>query len=107
MADPNVGAAAAFFGYKGLFTWPSDGNSQYAALFFDCDAEIDRSLASGLTAGAALANTIDKYNKAISNLFQLGDPISLRLAATLKSNLSLLCGPDASNEFGSPQAKIK
>lgn len=107
MVDPNAGAAAAFFGYKGPFTWPSDGDSQYAAMFFDCDAEIDRSLAGGANAGTALANTITKYTQAISNLKQAGDPLSLRLAATLQTNLNLLCGPNGSNEFGNPQAKIK
>jgi hypothetical protein len=104
---PNGGAAAAFFGYKGNFSWPSDGDSGYSAMFFDCDAEIDRALASGSTAGAALQQTVAKYNATIAGLTKLGDPESLRLAATLKCNLNLLCGPDGSNQFGNPQAKIK
>jgi hypothetical protein len=107
MVDPNAGAAAAFFGYKGLFTWPSDQNSQYAAMFFDCDAEIDRCLASGTNAGTALTNCIAKYTQTISNLKQAGDPLSLRLAATLQANLNLLCGPNGTNGFGDPQATIK
>ena len=106
MVAPSGGAAAAFFGYKGNFSWPSDGDSTYAAMFFDCDSEIDRALAARATAGAALQQAIDKYNTTIAGLVKLGDPESLRLAATLKCNLNLLCGPDGSNQFGDPQAKL-
>src|SRR5579871_6014959 len=42
MADPQGGGAKAFFGYKGLFSWPKESEKKYADLFFDCDAEIDR-----------------------------------------------------------------
>jgi hypothetical protein len=106
MVAPNGGAAAAFFGYKGNFSWPSDGDSAFAAMFFDCDAEIDRALASKATAGAALRQAVAKYNVTIAGLVKLGDPESLRLAAMLKTNLNLLCGPDGSNQFGDPEATI-
>lgn len=107
MVDPNGGAAAAFFGYKGPFTWPSEDDSQYAAMFFDCDAEIDRSLAVGANAGTALVNTVSKYTTTIDNLKRAGDSVSRRLAIVLQKNLELLCGPNASNEFGDPDATIK
>jgi hypothetical protein len=101
---PGGGAAAAFFGYYDLFQWPDD--SQYADLFFDCDAEVDRSLANGATAGVALSNTIAKYNQEINGLIQLGDPVSQHLANLLSQNLNLLRGPDGLNEYGDPNATI-
>lgn len=106
LVDPNGGGAAAFFGYSGLFTWPA-GADPYAAMFFDCDAEIDRSLAAGQTTGQAFANTVAKYNQLIAALMQRGDQLSMRLAAILSSNLKLLRGPNGTNAYGNPNATIR
>jgi hypothetical protein len=105
MTDPNVGGASAFFGYSGLFAWPAAAD-QYAAMFFDCDAEIDRCLAAGQTAGQAFANTVAKYNNEIAGLVQLGDSLSLKLAAALTCNLRLLRGPNGASPYGNPNARI-
>lgn len=98
--------AAAFFGYAGLFAWPAAADP-YAAMFFDCDAQIDRSLAAGESAGQALANTVAKYNNQISGLVQAGGDLNLRLAAALRCNLNLLRGPNGMNPYGDPNAKIR
>jgi hypothetical protein len=47
----------------------------------------------------------DKYHTLVAE--GLSDPVSLRLPATLPCNLNLLRGPNGSNEFGDPQARIK
>jgi hypothetical protein len=100
------GGAKAFFGYNGLFTWPDDSSGQYSALFFDCDAEIDRALVAGADAGTAMARAIAKYTAQISFLKGKGDTVSLNLAALLEMNRDLLCGPTVDNEFGSAAAKL-
>lgn len=106
IADPGIGGAKAFFGYSGLFTWPDDGDSQYADTFFDCDAEIDRALAAGATAGTAMRQTLSLYANKIAFLKSMGDPTSLRLAALLETNRSILCGPLVDNEYGSSGATL-
>ena len=106
IADPGIGGAKAFFGYSGLFTWPDDGDSQYADTFFDCDAEIDRALAAGSTAGTAMQQTLTLYANKIAFLKSKGDPISLRIAALLEANRSILCGPIVDNEYGSSGATL-
>jgi hypothetical protein len=106
IADANIGGAKAFFGYKGLFTWPADDDSQYADTFFDCDAEIDRALAAGLTAGTAMQQTLTLYANKIAFLKSKGDPTSLRVAALLEANRSILCGPIVDNEYGSSGATL-
>jgi len=106
IAEPGVGGAKAFFGYKGPFTWPADDDYQYADTFFDCDAEIDRALAAGATAGAAMQQTLTKYANKIAFLKSKGDPTCLRLAALLEANRCLLCGPLVDNEYGSSGATL-
>jgi hypothetical protein len=106
LVKPSRGGAAAFLGYTALFTWPSGTAAGSAALFFDCDAEIDRVLASKGSTGQALKQTLSKYDGHINALKATGDPQDARIAAMLSLNRNALRGPDGTNEYGNPAATI-
>jgi len=106
LVAPSRGGAAAFLGYAADFSWPSDDPPGTAAAFFSCDAEIDRVLAAGGTAGAACQAALAKYDAQIAAWKASGDPAQGRMAAMMVLNRGALCGPDGSNEFGDPNATI-
>jgi hypothetical protein len=105
LTDPSVGAAA-FFGYAGKFAWPAEGGNDYAGIFFDCDAEIDRALVDGATAAEAGQRAVTKFDAAIAALKAMGDDESHRVAAMLEWNRDNLCGPHCGAEYGSGDAKL-
>jgi hypothetical protein len=105
LVDP--GGALAFFGYIGPFTWPSQDDGPYARMFFDCDAEIDRALADGETAGTAGQRAIAKFDQQILALKTLGDAASLYAAAMLEKNRDMLRSPATGSEYGDATAKLR
>jgi|SRR5450631_962009 len=98
--------AGAFFGYVGPFAWPSDAADKSAAIFFDCDGEIDRALADGATAAEAGQRAIAKFDQQIAALRALGDANSLHTAAMLECNRDKLRSPCNGAEYGSRNATL-
>lgn len=86
----------AYFGYRGIFTFPLD----FTEIFLECDAEIDRAFADGLTAEEVHGRVVTLYEQRISELNGMGE---IEAAATLKENLEYLCTPSV---YGDRQACI-
>ncbi len=93
--------AAAFFGYIEEIAFPPE----LAEIFFDCDAEIDRALVDGASAGEAQRLAILRFNKYIE-VISNRDPNSY-LIQWLALNRDRLRGPLNDPAFGSPQAQIR
>ena len=89
----------AFFGYEREFSFLLNDES----LFFDCDAEISRAFADGLTAGEVYQRVIAKYNRHIAELQQSGDDYT---SAILQFNRDSLCAPAKDPKWGDPDAKL-
>jgi hypothetical protein len=90
----------AYFGYDENFTF----HFEYSAIFFECDSDIDRGFADGLTARQVHARTRALYEKRISELLAQG---SAYVAATLKFDLDHLRSPADGPSWGSQAAKLK
>ena len=89
----------AYFGYKGNFTFDPDDPD----VFLECDAEIDRAFADGLTAEEVHDRVIALYKQRISELDDAGE---FEAAATLEENLEYLCTPSVDSRWGDVQARI-
>ena len=76
----------AYFGYRGNFTFDPDDPD----IFLECDAEIDRAFADGLTAEEVHYRVVTLYEQRISELNDVG---KIEAAARLKENLECLCTP--------------
>ena len=90
----------AYFGYKGDFIvlmYISDA-------FFECDSEIDRAFADGMTAEEVYNRVIKHYNKKIDELTTGGH---YNAAAALEHNRDLLCAPSVDTKWGNKEAKLK
>ena len=89
----------AYFGYKGNFTFDPDN----PGIFLECDAEIDRAFADGLTAEEVHDQVIALYNQGISELESEGRYYT---ASILERNRDYLCTPSVDSRWGDSQARI-
>ena len=89
----------AYFGYDGNFT----AYMHVSDVFFDCDSEIDRAFADGLTARDVYDRVTTYYNQKIC---QLQDGGHYRAAAALEYNLAHLCAPSVNKKWGNKEAKL-
>lgn len=89
----------AYFGYKALFTFDPD----YADVFLECDSEIDRAFADGLTAEEVYDRVEERYKQRIRELDNEG---KFDIASMLEENLSYLCAPSVDSRWGDTQARI-
>lgn len=92
----------AYFGYSDNFTYPPS----LAEIFFECDSEIDRAFADGLTAGEVFDRVKALFNKHIAKLKATGDNGDLFNASVLEVDLSFLRAPSLGAQFGDTQAKL-
>ncbi len=89
----------AFFGYDVehiVYMHVSDA-------FFDCDSEIDRAFADGLTAEQVYLRAIKYYNRKISELKNGGH---YKEAAALEHNREHLCAPSVNPKWGNKNARL-
>jgi hypothetical protein len=91
----------AFFGYDDLFTYAPEDQD----IFFECDSEIDRALADGLTAAEAFQHVQDCVAQRVADLNALG---AVNEAAMLQDSFNGLRCPSSpgSGNFGDPTAKL-
>lgn len=92
----------AYFGYSDNFTYPPN----LAEIFFDCDSEIDRGFANGLTADQVFQNVLARFQQHIDQLKSTGDSGDLFNASVLEVDLRLLRAPSVAVEYGDPNAKL-
>lgn len=92
----------AYFGYSDNFTYPPS----LAEVFFECDSEIDRAFADGLTADEVFKNVMARFQQHIDRLKSTGDGGDLFNAAVLEVDLRLLRAPSTGSDYGDPQAKL-
>ncbi len=89
----------AYFGYDENFTV----YMHISDAFFDCDSEIDRAFADGLTAEEVYERVIAYYNEKIS---ELKNGQHYEAAAGLQSNRDRLCAPSVDAKWGDKRARI-
>jgi hypothetical protein len=92
----------AYFGYSDIFTYPPGSPET----FFDCDSEIDRAFADGLTAGQVFDRVKALFAKRIADLKATGNNGDLFKASILETNLSFLRAPSLGAQYGDPEAKL-
>lgn len=93
----------AYFGYSDEFTYPPI----LAEIFFECDSEIDRGFADGLTADQVFKKVLARFQKHIDRLKSTGDGGDLFNASVLEVDLRLLRAPSTGGEFGNKKAKLE
>ena len=71
--------------------------------FFDCDSEIDRAFADGLTAEEVYDRVIDYYNQKIH---ELKDGGHYDAVVALEYNRDYLCAPSVNTKWGDKKARI-
>jgi hypothetical protein len=86
----------AYIGYDENFTFDPDS----ANVFFECDGEIDKALADGLTVGDAMNRSKALFNKRIA---ELGNTYP---ASILAFNLSHLRSPTDGTQWGSVSVSL-
>ncbi len=89
----------AYFGYDKDFTV----SMHVSDAFFDCDSEIDRAFADGLTAEEVYERVLSHYDQKISDLENGGHD---EAAAALTYNRDNLCAPSVSPKWGNKKARI-
>jgi hypothetical protein len=89
----------AFFGYDTDFTFFMD----IANMFFQCDSEIDRAFADGLTASDVYTRVINLFNQNIAALRAQGSNYK---AAAMESNRDHLKAPTSGIGWGDPGATL-
>jgi hypothetical protein len=89
----------AYIGYDENFTF----DSVFGDAFFNCDAEIIRGLANGLTAGDAVTQAKNLYAQTIADLMAQGNADA---AHRLQYNLLHLRSPLDGPQWGSVDAKL-
>lgn len=92
----------AYFGYSDEFTYPP----ALAEVFFECDSEIDRGFADGLTADEVFKRVLTRFQKHIDRLKSTGDGGDLFNASVLEVDLRLLRAPSSGSEYGDRKAKL-
>jgi hypothetical protein len=102
-ADPGtdfvVNGARAYFGYDVNFTFQWESSD----LFFECDSEIDRAFAEGLSARAVYERAYRRYTERIDALRRAGKTY---LAATLELDRDHLCAPSVAARWGDASARL-
>ena len=93
----------AYFGYSDNFTYPPI----LEQIFFECDSEIDRGFADGLTADQVYQRVVALFQQHIDQLKSTGDSGDLHNASILEVDLRLLRAPSVSPEFGDKNARLK
>ena len=93
----------AYFGYDQEFIVPLGEN---ANLFFECDSEIDRALADGLTAAQAYDRTAALYKQRAAELRAGGTSGGIYAANVLDYNLAHLQCPSTGARWGRVDAKL-
>ncbi len=92
----------AFFGYDENFSFPSNEKQKW---FFECDSEIDKGFARGLTAQQVYDRTIALYNEIIE-AFDAED--DLDNAALLETNRDhLRCPSSGGKKWGDTSARLR
>lgn len=89
----------AYFGYDENFTFQLD----IADIFFECDSEIDRGFANGLTAAEVHQRVIALFNKHIDAQRASGSDYK---AATLEFDRDHLRSPVSGTQWGDPSARL-
>jgi hypothetical protein len=92
----------AFFSYDKPFTGPW----LYANMFFDCDSEIDRGFAKGLTAAEVQKRAKARYSQRIAQLRAIGTDAANYAAGVLENNLNALRGPSDGPQWGDKRARL-
>jgi hypothetical protein len=89
----------AFFGYDEAFTFVN----KHADVFFECDTEIDRAFAEGLTAAQVYRRTMRLFDRRIEELHAQRRHYT---AVWLAFNRKHLCGPSSGPNLGNPRMRI-
>lgn len=95
----------AFFGYSGDFLFPAGVEST----FFECDSEIDRAFADGLTAAEVYARVRALFETRASEFLATLTPLGNNYWSSLLELLDRLQCPAVAttpNQFGSDAAKL-
>lgn len=90
----------AYFGYDVNFAFLMD----YAGIFFECDSEIDRAFAEGLTAQQVYERVRALYDQHIAQLRAAGKDY---VAATLQTDRDHLCAPSLDARWGSRHVRLE
>ena len=97
--DFTLHGCRAYFGYDENFSFQPD----IADLFFECDAEIDRAIADGLSAGEVIPRVRAVFDKHIAELRTQGSNYK---AATLEFDRDHLRSPADGKQWGDSAAKL-
>jgi hypothetical protein len=89
----------AYFGYDENFSFQADD----ANIFFECDSEIDRAFADGLTAAQVYQRVKALFDRRINEFRANGQVYK---AATLEFNRDHLRAPFSGPQWGDPQARL-
>lgn len=89
----------AYFGYDVNFTFTWDS----ADVYFECDSEIDRAFADGLTADQVYKRAYQLFTRRIEELQNAGKMYS---AATLAADRDHLCAPTLHQRWGDTNARL-
>ncbi len=92
----------AFFGYDMDFTFPMNHNR---AMFFECDSEIDKGFAEGLTAREVYERTIALFNETIAAFDAAGDIDNASLLETNRDHLR--CPSSGGKKWGDTSARLR
>ena len=90
---------SAFFGYDENFSFQMDS----ADVFFQCDSEVDRGFADGLSAADVYKRVVDLFNQNIASLRAQGSDYK---AATMEYDRDHLRCPSSGTQWGDPTAKL-
>ena len=92
----------AFFGYDVDFSFPTNEKQKW---FFECDSEIDRGFADGLTAQQVYERTIALYNERIEALDAEDDIDNAALLETNRDHLR--CPSSGGKKWGDTSARLR
>jgi hypothetical protein len=93
----------AFFGYSADLTI-LEGHED---VLYECDSEIDRGLAEGLTVADVHQRTVSLFEAHIDRLMSTGRLEDAHAATFLSANLDFFCTPVIDPRFGDAQARLK
>ena len=95
----------AYFSYDEEFLCPDP----YQNIFFECDSEIDRAFADGLTAARVYNRVKSLFQHRAAELWNVPTTVSYQAAAALEQDLDALrcpSSPPGTTDFGDPHAKL-
>jgi hypothetical protein len=93
---------SAYFGYDVDFTILDE----YDDLFYECDSEVDRAFADGLSAGQVYDRVKSLFQKRIADLRATGKSGDGYAASVLETNFNHLMTPSVDPSFGSQTARL-